>query len=274
MSFVGANQKLSRALTPTAIKASGVFDMFPKLAAVLFALPSTRRVVDAGAGAAWCFPIEYKSYFDLTLIGIDIDADEMVLNPALDERIVGNVCASLNIENGTADLITAYSGVEHFPDNAAFLRNCHKALRPGGRWIGQFPSRYASFAILNRLIPEAPKKRLLGLLRPDAADHMGFKAFYDRTHYSAFRKMAEEAGFVVEYWHPGYFHFYFAFFTPLYLLSLFSGLVRMAFGVRDFATYNLFILRKPGPAEVVVLGKERHGGTERAAAPAAALEPA
>jgi SAM-dependent methyltransferase len=248
--------------------------MFPKLAAVLFALPSTRRVIDAGAGAAWCFPIEYKRYFDLTLIGVDIDAGEMVLNLALDERIVGDVCASLNVEKGTADLITAYSGVEHFPDNAAFLRNCHEALRPGGRWIGQFPSRYASFAILNRLIPEESKKRLLQRLRPDAVDHIGFKAHYDRTHYSAFRKMAEDAGFVVEYWHPGYFHFYFAFFTPLYLLSLLSGLVRMAFGLRDFATYNLFILRKPGPADAIVLSRERHGGVGQASVPAAAPAPA
>ena len=274
MSFVRANQRLSRALTAKAIGASGVFDQFPKLAAVLFALPSTKRVIDAGAGAAWCFPIEYKAYFGLTLIGVDIDPDEMARNPALDQRVVGDVCASLNVENGAVDLITSYSGVEHFPDNAAFLRNCHKALRPGGRWIGQFPSRYASFAILNRLIPEGLKQRLLKSLRPDAADHLGFKAHYDRTHYSAFRKMAEEAGFLVEYWHPGYFHFYFAFFTPLYLLSLFSGLLRMAFGTRDFATYNLFILRKLGPAEVIVLGKERHGGAEPVSVSATAFEPA
>lgn len=275
MSFVRANQKLSRAVTARAIGATSVFDMFPKLATMLFALPSTRRVLDAGAGAAWCFPIEYKSYFGLTLIGNDIDADEMALNPALDERVVGDVCKSLNVDNGTVDLITSYSGVEHFPDNAAFLRNCHKALRPGGRWIGQFPSRYASFAILNRLIPEDLKQRLLKALRPDAVDHIGFKAHYDRTQYSEFRKMAEEAGFVVEHWHPGYFHFYFGFFTPLYLLSLVSGLLRMAFGARDFATYNLFVLRKCGPAEIVVFNRQRHGGVEQTTvAAAAALEPA
>jgi hypothetical protein len=45
------------------------------------------------------------------LIGNDIDADEMALNPALDERVVGDVCTSLNVDNGTVDLITSYAGV-------------------------------------------------------------------------------------------------------------------------------------------------------------------
>lgn len=256
--FVRLNRRLSARSTSLAIRNSSVFSMFPKVAEIVLLHPATRRVVDAGAGAAWCFPPEFKAEADLHLIGIDIDPQEMRLNPALDERIPGSVCDPFQVEAGTVDAITAFSGVEHFPNNEAFLRNCSEALRPGGRVIAQFPSRYASFAILNRMIPQNLKLLLIKHLRPDVADHTGFTAHYDRTDYRSFVKIAEEAGLEVEFYHPGYFHGYAGFFYPLYLLTILSGLVRLVLGVRSLATYNLFVLRKPGPLDTLRFGHERH----------------
>lgn len=257
-SFVKWNQAVSRKLTSRAISETSVFSMFPKLAGLIFGQPGTRRVLDAGAGAAWAFPTSYKETFGLYLVGVDIDPEEMSVNPALDERLVSDVCARLPVEDGSIDLITAYSGVEHFPDNEAFLRNCYTALRPGGRWVAQFPSRYASFAILNRMLPQGISKILLRRLRPDAADHIGFKAHYDKTNYSSFSAMAKGVGFEVEYYHLSYFHHYFAFFFPLYILSVVTGILRMATGATDFATYNLVVLRRPGPGDDLILGQQRN----------------
>lgn len=211
--------------------------------------PDVRVVLDLGAGAAWAFPIEYKRRFGIELIGLDIDGGEMAVNGALDRKLVGDVCARIELDDGSVDLATAYSGVEHFHDNAAFLRNTFRVLRPGGRLVCLFPSRYAPFAQLNRFVPAWISKKALTILRPDEAGHLGFKAHYDRTNYRDFRKIAEEAGFEVEYVHFSYFNSYFSFFVPLYVLSMAYGLIRMAIGARDHATYNLFVLRKPGPPD-------------------------
>ncbi|HJV40807.1 class I SAM-dependent methyltransferase [Caulobacter sp.] len=238
--------------------------MFPKVTEMVLLHPETTRVVDAGAGAAWCFPTEFKTDANIHLIGIDIDAEEMELNPALDERIESSVCEPFPVQPGTIDAITSNFGVEHFPDNEAFLRNCFDSLRPGGRVIALFPSRYASFAILNRLTPRGLKLTLLKHFRPDVADHTGFTAFYDRTDYGNFTKVVKRVGLEVEFYHPSYFHSYFAFFYPLHLGMILSGALRLMFGARSLATYNLFVLRKPGPRDSLRFGQERHSlGTSR-----------
>jgi SAM-dependent methyltransferase len=256
-SFVRLNQKISRTLTPAGIQENGVFAMYVKVASIILAQPQTKRVLDAGAGSSWSFPPIYKERFNLYLIGVDIDTDGMDRNPSLDERIVSDICRALPVPDGSIDLITAYSGVEHFPDNKAFLRNCFTALRPGGRVIAQFPSRYAPFVLINRLLPRYASQFLLKHLRPDAFDHIGYEAFYDRTNYSDFRKIAEEAGFEMEYAYFGYFNSYCGFFVPLYIASMLFGLLRFAVGTKDFASYNLVVLRKPGPPDGVIFGPYR-----------------
>jgi SAM-dependent methyltransferase len=253
-SFVRFNQKASRAITPSHIRETSVFSMYTKIASIVLMQPETRRVLDAGAGSAWSFPLVYKSRFNLHLIGIDIDASEMARNPSLDERIVSDVCHDIPIDQESIDVVTAHSGVEHFSDNEAFLRNCFRVLRPGGRLVAQFPSRYAPFVLLNRALPHRVSRLLLKHLRPDAYDKLGFLAHYDRTNYSDFRRIAERSGFEVEYVYFSYFNFYCAFFVPLYLTSVAFGLLRLAAGTRDFSSYNLVVLRKPGPADEVVFG--------------------
>jgi SAM-dependent methyltransferase len=228
--------------------------MYTKIASIVLMQPETRRVLDAGAGAAWSFPLVYKRKFNLYLIGVDIDADEMARNPSLDERIVADVCNSIPLEPQSIDAVTAHSGVEHFPDNEAFLQNCFRVLRPGGRLIAQFPSRYAPFALLNRALPHSWSRFLLKHFRPDAYDKLGFSAHYDRTNYSEFKKITERAGFELEYVFFSYFNFYCAFFVPLYIASMAFGILRLAAGAKDFASYNLVVLRKPGPADEVVFG--------------------
>jgi hypothetical protein len=40
---------------------------------------------------------------------------------------------------------------------------------------------------------------------------------------------------------------YFNWFLPLFLLSQLLDIVRLSFGTKDMASYNLFVLRRPGP---------------------------
>lgn len=249
--FIKLNRRLSDALTPPHIAECNVHHMFAKLAAQIVALPGTRRVLDAGAGAAWFFEKDFKDHHNLYLIGVDIEEPEMLLNDALDERHAADVCVSLPVEPGTVDAITAYSGVEHFPDNQAFLRNCYAALRPGGRLIAQFPGRYALFTTLNRLLPRRLARAVLYALVPGKEGELGFKAYYDRTNYSAFKRIAEAEGLEIEYHFPGYFDDYFKFFTPVFFFWQAFCILMFSLGIKDLATYNLFVLRKPGESDTL-----------------------
>jgi hypothetical protein len=81
----------------------------------------------------------------------------------------------------------------------------------------------------------------------DTSQELGFPAFYDRTHYSAFHKLVLKSGFEEAYYLPGYYSStYFEFLTPLYLLSYIFDAVRYALGIKALASYGLWILRKPG----------------------------
>jgi SAM-dependent methyltransferase len=177
----------------------------------------------------------------------------MAMNGALDEKYVSEVCKSFPVTPGSVDLITMYSGIEHFENTERFLQECFLALRPGGLCMAQFPGRYAPFAILNRCLRHRFTQFLLSNLRPGSQGELGFRAYYDRTNYSAFVRLARASGFGIEYSLPGFFSSgYFAFLIPIYLVSIFLDLLRFAAGVKDLASYNLFVLRKPGPSDDII----------------------
>jgi 2-polyprenyl-3-methyl-5-hydroxy-6-metoxy-1,4-benzoquinol methylase len=105
--------------------------------------------MDVAAGSHWQFPMAYKGAYGLELSGVDIDADAVNANESLDFRFVDDVCGN-----------TCYSGIEHFPNVQKFLDNAFSSLRPGGALIAHFPSSLAPFAILNRILPQAMKRKL------------------------------------------------------------------------------------------------------------------
>ena len=241
------NRRLSRRCTPSHVQETNVFGAYSKIGALLMSRPDVKRVLDCGAGPNWHFPEHYKRWYGLTLVGLDIDGNEMVGNRALDEAIECDVTKAIPVEPESFDLMTVYSGIEHFSDNEAFLRHAYSALRPGGFMLAQFPSRYAPFAIANRVLPGWAAARLLHFSMREDEERLGFKAHYDRTNYKAFRAMAEVVGFEAAYYAPGYYSSTYAeFFFPLWLASYAYDVVRFGLGVRDLASYNLFVLRKPG----------------------------
>src|SRR5262249_11476846 len=161
--FIELNRALCRRLTPTHVHEANVFGVYRKLGALLLSHPEVHRVLDCGAGKRWHFPDYYKQWYDIHLIGVDIDAREIGGNPDLDEKIVCDVTDRIPVPAESIDLVMVSSGIEHFSDNRAFLGSAYACLRPGGFLLAQFPGRYAPFAILNRLLPPLAAKSLFRL---------------------------------------------------------------------------------------------------------------
>ena len=245
--FVDLNTALSKRFSVSALSEYDAHVEYLRLAALLFASPDIHRVIDVAAGSNWHFPPAYKKGFNLHLTGIDIDGEALSENINLDYSIAGDVCSGSVFGNGTYDLVTCYSGIEHLPNVDAFLKGCFTSLRPGGAAIMQFPSSLAPFAILNRILSQRIKVALIKTLAPETAAEIGYPAFYNRCRYSEFKQSAENAGFIVEYYLPSFMssaYFYWLF--PAFLISQLVDVVRMLIGNRDTASYNLFVLRKPG----------------------------
>ena len=192
------------------------------------------------------FPVIISNGTNIHLIGADIDASEMERNQDLNEKIVCDVTEVIPLPSGSVDLVMVSSGVEHFKNNQAFLGNAYSCLRPGGFMLAQFPGRYAPFAIVNRTLPRRVAKQLLLISMQDDSGVLGFEAYYDRTHYSAFAKIARVEGFNIIYYSPGFYSSSYAdFFLPLWLLSYSYDVLRFALGTKNLASYNLFLLQKP-----------------------------
>jgi len=248
--FIEANRRLCRRLTPTHVHEANVFGVYRKLGQLLLAHPKIINVVDCGAGAKWHFPSYYKKWYNVRLIGLDIDAREMTPNEDLDDRIECDVSIAIPLPPDSVDLCMASSGLEHFANNENFLRNAYQALRPGGFLLAQFPGRYAPFAIVNRMLPRGIKQPFLAASMGEDAELLGYVAHYDRTDYASFARMVRDVGFEVTYYSPGYYSSTYAeFFFPFWLLSYFYDSLRFAIGVKSLASYNLFLLQKPDPTD-------------------------
>jgi SAM-dependent methyltransferase len=202
-------------------------------------------VVDIGAGRRWHFPARVKADLLEKLIGVDIDESEMSGNALLDEKVVADVVDGIPLVQSSVDLITVRAGVEHFSDNEAFLRNCAACLRPGGYLVATFANKYSPFAIINQALPARLSGRILKVLVPGSEGTLGFRAYYDHSSYSGFERALVSNGFEVDYYYPSYFSSaYFAFFVPLYVLSVGFDVVRFVLGSRNLASYHLFVARK------------------------------
>lgn len=250
-SFFALNKRLSQAITPDHFHEANVFAAYHKIGAILLSHPNTKVVLDVGAGKQWHFPKHYKGWYGIKLIGLDIDGAEMKENLLLDEKVECDAVEQIPLPPESVDLVMISSGIEHFSNNQKFLKNAFDVLGPGGYLIAQFPGRYAPFAVANRLLPNSTSKKLLAASMGETAEHLGFTAHYDRTNYSAFRKMVQASGFKVIYHLPGYnSSSYFEFFVPFYLVSYLCDSAMHAAGLRDLAAYNLWVLRKPGESDL------------------------
>ena len=245
--LVNLNVALSRRFDSQNLSEYGAQVEYLRIVTMLLSSPDVRNVLDVAAGGHWHFPPHYKTAYGLHVTGIDIDEDNLRANRDIDAFVVGDVCGGGLLGQGGYDLLTCYSGIEHFPDVEGFLGSAFASLRSGGALVAQFPSSLAPFAILNRLLPQKLKRYLIRTLSPSKADEIGYPAAYDRCKYSSFKESAERCGFAVEYYLPTYMSSnYFYPFFPAFIVSQALDYLRLIFGSRNMASYNLFVLRRPG----------------------------
>jgi ubiquinone/menaquinone biosynthesis C-methylase UbiE len=201
-------------------------------------LPENGVVVDLGGGRQCVFRGSIPRDRGVSVVAVDISADELALNKQVDKTVVADVADTLPFNDASVDLLVSRALLEHVDGVPQAARNMSRVLKPGGVALHFIPARYSLFGIFARTMPFKPTLWLLHRISPKTRGQVEFKVYYDHCYASAIEKAFLDAGFskvnVETCWSQS--DYFFALF-PLYVaVSLYQGLVRRL-QLRDLAAY-------------------------------------
>lgn len=202
------------------------------------------KIYDIGGGKRPFLSVEKKHEINATVVGIDIDGNELKNAPkgAYDEIIVSDI--SKFHDSNKADLLICQAVLEHVKDVESAFKAISEILKPGGTALIFVPSRNALFARLNIILPEKLKKKLLFTIFPVASERQGFPSYYNKCTPNDFKKLANLNNLSVTEERYYYISSYFSFFFPAYFIwRLWILLFHLLYGNQAAETFSL-ALRK------------------------------
>jgi SAM-dependent methyltransferase len=130
------------------------------------------------------------------LVGLDSIPQDIVRNPYLHERLVGDV-GSLPFADASFNLVTAQMVIEHLERPDHLLKEVKRVLRVGGKFIFLTPN-YLNYQIFAAsLFPEKLKKSIVGYLE-GRRDSDVFKTYYRMNSRRRVFQMARARGLTVQ----------------------------------------------------------------------------
>lgn len=256
---IDANVKLSRALDsilPARVREDGNKTFTSEFLPRAVKIGST--VYDLGGGSRPFVTLEDKKRLGLTVVGLDVDAEELAAAPPgiYDYKIVADLCTFEG--SGDADVVICQATLEHVPDTAGAMRALATTVKPGGRIFIFAPCRNALFARLNLALPQRIKKCALYALFPKKAQgHDGFKAYYDRCTPREIEVLAAANGLEIEECRLFWISSYFTVFTPAFLAwRAWQGMSYLVIGENAAETF-VYVLKYPAPRRADTGNRER-----------------
>jgi len=202
-------------------------------------------IVDVGGGKSCPYVRFIQNASVQTIVGVDISVTELALNRDVGHRVVADVAHWMPFRDGSVDLVSSRSVVEHLSDVTKFFENCRCALKDGGYVIHLFPCKFAPFSIINQILPNKIARIILFYFHPDYKDDCGFKAYYDRCYPAAIGKILHQNDFEIAHQEFGYYQaHYFDFFLPLYIVMTLYDLVISAMGLQNLSCQMLIVARR------------------------------
>jgi 2-polyprenyl-6-hydroxyphenyl methylase/3-demethylubiquinone-9 3-methyltransferase len=201
-------------------------------------------VIDVGGGKRPAISAARKTALNLTVVGFDINADELAASPpgSYDRCI----CADVTKYTGdmSADFVICSALLEHVTDVASALKAVASMLKPGGTALLFIPSRNSLAARINLLLPQSFKQWLLHMLFPEMRNAVGFPAYYDRCTPREIEKLGVCNGLVCEKMVPYFASGYFTVLVPMHVAwRIYQRVQRLVIGTEAAECFSL-ALRK------------------------------
>lgn len=244
--FISANQRICWAIQRSLPHARiDLHYLYEKVVTGYMNAGPNLVVVDVGGGRSCPFARHRLPEMGARIVALDVSAKELAYNKDVDEKRVADITRELPFEDGEVDMVVSRSVLEHLEDVRAFAANSHRVMRPGGIAVHVMPSRYAPFAIVNRLLPSSVSRRIVLFFEPFNEGICGFPAHYDRCYYSAITRTFREQGFELLDVRVNYYQSkYYDFFVPLYLLSVLYELLVRALNAKNLGASVLIVARR------------------------------
>ena len=204
------------------------------------------RIADIGGGKSPLFSPQEVDAKRLRVTGVDIDKEELEAAPS--GAYAEIICADITEYRGRpeADVVVVQSLLEHVRDGHKAIQGVASFCRDGGTVYTFCPNRRAWFAIINRVLPEALKKRLLFAIYPSARGKQGFPAFYDGCTPAEMSAAMRDARLKVDEIKPYFVSTYFMFCFPLFVLWRLVNWPLMKRWPMAFCETFVIIASKPG----------------------------
>jgi SAM-dependent methyltransferase len=142
----------------------------------------------------------------------DVSQAELDVAPPEYRKACFDVSGDVSNFRGMYDVVFSRFLAEHVRDGEALHRNVHQVLKPGGVAFHLIPTLWASPFILNRMLPEAAGRKILGAFFPIRKSvSPKFPAYYSRCKgdTAGMRKMFGEIGYSKVDIRQFYGHYYY-----------------------------------------------------------------
>ncbi len=222
--------------------------VYDKFVAQYMNAKNDQVIVDLGGGKGCSFAKYKGAGIDAKIIAVDICEEELKSNCEVDETRVADVVGPLPFQNEEADIVASRWVLEHLSDLDSFVVESKRILKKDGYSIHLGASKFAPFAVINKVLPNELSKKLLYFLGNRGFQHFnnsGFPTFYDQCYYSAIKSVFEKNGFEiidvqVSYYQSGYFSFFF----PFFLVSALYEIFLKATKAHNLGAYILVVAKK------------------------------
>lgn len=207
-------------------------------AAAIAALPDGATVLDLGGGRRCVYSFAVRPAGRITLIAVDISAEELAANRDVDRTLAADVGKEIPMPTASVDLILSRALLEHVEGVPASIKEMARVLKPGGRAIHLVPCRYSLFGIAARMLPFEQLLKITHATMPWTKGQVEFPVKYDHCWPEALEIEFRTAGFSnvetgITWAQPGYFEAIY----PLFLLhAIYEQVVRLL-NLRKLAAY-------------------------------------
>ncbi|MBQ7155895.1 MAG: class I SAM-dependent methyltransferase [Synergistaceae bacterium] len=244
--FFEVNKKCFRALSKLFPNTKTGIDKY-YFDAVRDSLYDGCTVVDVGGGKTWHLASERSRFQNLRLVVIDPSEEQLSYNHDADEKIIFAMGTDerVPLDDNSADIVTSHMVLEHIANNDFTMREVHRILKPGGKFISAMPNKFAVFAIINQMMPNWLARKILFFFLPETKNSCGFRAYYDRTYYPAMQKLLARYGFSdAKFTFTYHQSWYFGFFLPFGIIALLWDFLMYALNCKPLCAYFCFVTHK------------------------------
>lgn len=194
-------------------------EVLPKL---ISNLPHGSLILEVGGGKQPFLTSKLKETSQLKVHGLDISKEELLAAPQdiYDNIIVADICnrSQMSKINHQYDLIICQSLIEHVPDALIAIDNMSTLLKDNSIISLFAPNGTAPFAIINKILPQNVKKKILFYVKPKAQIDQGFPAFYVNCNPMKIDFLLRKKQLKIETKLLFYQSSYFSFIFPLYVI--------------------------------------------------------